>query len=252
MAKQSGLGDRLYVAGYDLSGDIGSLGRIGGGLAGTQDVTGIDKAAMERIGLARDGSLEYSAFWNVATDRAHARLSLLPTTDQVLTYGRGATLGSPAASMVGKQINYDPSRGADGSLTISVQALANGYGLEWGQQLTAGVRTDTGAANGASVDFGVGSTTFGLQAYLHVTAFTGTDATIKLQQSSDDGGADAWADVTGGGFTQVTAGPTSQRIETARGQTVERYLRVVTTTSGGFSSLSFVVMVVRNDTSVVF
>lgn len=249
MAKQAGMGDRLVVAGYDLSGDIGSLGRIGGGLSGTQDVTGIDKSAYERIGLARDGSLEFVAFFNKATDRAHLRLSALPTSDQILTYLRGTTLGNPAASMVGKQINYDPTRAASGELTIAVHALANGYGIEWGRQLTAGIRTDTGATNGSSVDFGTGSTAFGLQAWLHVTAFTGTSVTVKLQESSDDGAGDAWADVTGGAFTAAT-GVTSQRIETGRAQTVERYLRVVTT--GTFSSASFVVAVARNDTAVAF
>lgn len=252
MAKQSGLGDAFWLDGYDLSGDVGSLGRIGGGLSGTQDMTGINKYGMERAGLARDGALEWSAFFNPAVGAAHEVLSALPLTNRIATYGRGTLLGSPAACLVGKQINYDPSRAADGSLTISVQALANGFGLEWGRQLTAGVRTDTGATNGSSVDFGAGSTTFGLQAWLHVTAFTGTDATIKLQQSSDDGAGDPWADVTGGGFTQITAGPTSERIETARNQTVERYLRVATVTTGGFTSLSFVVVVARNDVSVVF
>lgn len=249
MAKQSGLGDRLFVAGYDLSGDIGSLGRIGGGLAGTQDVTGIDKSAMERIGLARDGSLEYTAFFNKAVDRAHLRLSPLPTADQLLTYCRGAALGSPAANLVGKQINYDPSRSADGSLTIEVQTLANGFGIDWGRLLTAGIRTDTAATNGASVDLGVGSTLFGLQAYLHVMAFTGTSVTVKLQESSDNGVGDPWADVVGGAFTAAT-GITSQRIETARGLTVERFLRAVTT--GTFSNAQFAVSVSRNDTAVVF
>jgi hypothetical protein len=176
-------------------------------------------------------------------------LSTLPTTDQILTYCRGAALGSPAASLVGKQINYDPTRAADGSLTIAVQALANGYGIEWGRLLTAGIRTDTSATNGSSVDFGTGSTAFGLQAYLHVFAVTGTSITVKLQESSDDGAGDAWADVTGGAFTAAT-GVTSQRIETARGQTVERYLRVVTT--GTFSNAQFAVAVTRNDVSVVF
>lgn len=252
MAKQSGLGDAFFLGGYDLSGDVGSLGRVGGGLAGTQDVTGINKSAQERIGLARDGALEWTSFFNPALAAAHPVLSSLPTTDRIATYGRGTALGSPAACLVGKQVNYDPSRAADGSLTISVQALANGYGLEWGRQLTAGVRTDTGATNGSSVDLGTGSTAFGLQAWLHVTSFTGTDATIRLQESSDDGSGDAFANVTGGAFTQVTAGPTAERIQTARGQTVERYLRVVTSTTGGFSSLSFVVVVCRNLTSVAF
>ena len=48
MAKTSGLGDNCYVGGYDLSGDIGSLGKISGSVA-TIDVTGINKSAFERI-----------------------------------------------------------------------------------------------------------------------------------------------------------------------------------------------------------
>jgi hypothetical protein len=249
MAKQSGLGDALWVGGYDLSGDSNGVA-IQGGLAGTQDVTGIDVSGHERIGLNRDGSINWTSFFNKATDRAHPVLSTLPTADRILTYCRGTSLGSPAACLVGKQIGYDPNRGEDGSLTIAVQAQANGYGLEWGNLLTAGKRTDTTATNGSSSDFGTGSTAFGLQAYLQVFAFTGTSATIKLQESSDNGGADAWADVTGGAFTAVTTAPTAERIQTGRTQTVERYLRVVT--SGTFSNLVFGVMVNRNDTSVVF
>ena len=157
----------------------------------------------------------------------------------------------PSAATIAKQINYDPTRAADGSLTIAVQALSNAYGLEWGKQLTAGIRTDTGATNGTGVDSGAAGTV-GLQAWLHVTAFTGTDVTIKLQESSDDGSGDAYADVTGGAFTQVTSGPTSERIATSASQAVEQYLRVVTTTTGGFSSLSFAVMVNINATATVF
>lgn len=247
MAKQSGLGDRLFVAGFNLSGDIGSLGTIGGGPA-PLEVTGIDKSAIERIGGVRDGTIEFSAWFNKATDRAHLRLSPLSTADQIVTYCRGTTLGNPAAAMVAKQINYDGDRGADGSFTLAVQALANGYGLEWGRQGTAGIRTDGSATNGSSID-DTASTAFGLQAYLHVFAFTGTSVTVKIQESSDDGAGDAWADVTGGGFTAAT-GVTSQRIATATNLTVERYLRVVTT--GTFSDAQFAVCIVRNQTAPAF
>jgi hypothetical protein len=249
MAKQSGLGDQLWVAGYDLGDDIGS-GSLGGGPAALE-VTGITKSAFERIGGRRDGRFELSVFFNDATDRAHERLSALPTADVLLAYLRGTTLGNPAACLNAKQVNYDPKRAQDGALLVDVEAQANQYGLEWGEQLTAGKRTDTGATNGSSVD-GAAASSFGLQAYLHVFSFTGTDVTIKLQESSDDGGGDAFADVTGGGFTQVTSGPTSERIQTARDLAVERYLRVVTTTSAGFSNLVFGVVVARNATSVVF
>lgn len=248
MGKQSGLGDALFIGGYDLSGDIGSLGRIGGGPA-LLEVTGIDKSAFERIGGLRDGGIEYTSFFNKAAGQQHLRLSTLPTSDVILTYCRGTTLGNPAASIVAKQLNYDGTRADDGALTFDVANPANGYGLEWGRQLTAGKRTDTTATNGTGVDFGTGSTAFGLQAYLQVFAFTGTSVTVKIQESSDNGVGDAFADVVGGGFTAAT-GTTSQRIATASGLTVERYLRVVTT--GTFSNVVFAVNAIRNDTAVVF
>lgn len=248
MAKQSGLGDALYIAGYDLSGDIGAVNSIGGGPA-LLDVTGIDKSAFQRIGGLRDGRIDYTAFFNPAAGQAHLRLSALPTTDVILSYYRGTALGGASANLVAKQLNHDGTRADDGAFTFAGANQGNGFGLEWGTSLTAGKRTDTTATNGSSVDFGTGSTTFGLQAYLHVFAFTGTSVTVKLQESSDDGAGDAWADVTGGGFTAAT-GITSQRIATSSSQTVERYLRVVTT--GTFTNAVFAVSVNRNEVATSF
>jgi len=243
--KSSGLGDRLLVAGYDLSGDIGSVERVAGGPAALT-VTGIDKEAFERIGGLRDGGIDYSAFFNPAAGRAHPRLSSLPTSDQVVTYLRGAALGNAGAAIVAKQLNYDGSRGDDGSLTFTVQAAANDFGLQWGRQLTNGVEAISGASEGTSVDMGF-TGSHGLQAFLHVTAFTGTSVTVKLQESSDDGSSDDWADVTGGAFSAAT-GITAQRIATAADQTVEQYLRAVTTCT--FSAATINVVDVVNDTEV--
>ena len=242
MAKTAGMGDRLYLAGYDVSGDVGSISRIAGGPR-PLSVTGINKEAQERLGGIRDGGLDFMSYFNPAAAQAHARLSPLPTTNVLGTYLRGTTIGNPAASCVAKQVNYDPNRGADGSLTMGVQLVSNGFGVEWGDQLTAGARTDTGATAGTAVDFTAGSS-FGLQAYLQVTAFSGTDVTITIQESSDNAG-DAYANVVGGAFASVT-GITSERIATATNLAVERYLKVTTSTTGGFTSVTFVVMVVRN------
>lgn len=248
MAKQSGLGDNLYVAGVNVSGDISALGRVGGGPAALES-TGIDKYGYERLGGLRDGAIEFTSFFNPAVGAAHPTFGALPRTDVGVIYCRGTTLGNPGAACVAKQANYDGSRGNDGSFTFSVSALSNGYGIEWGKLLTAGQRTDTTATNGTGVDFGAAGS-FGLQAHLQVFAFTGTSVTIKLQQSSDNGGGDAFSDVTGGGFTLVTTAPGTQRIETARGQAVERYLRVVTT--GTFSNLVFAVVAAVNPVATVF
>lgn len=243
MAKQSGLGDNLYVAGVDLSGDIGSLGSISTP-RGVTDVTGIDKSAVERLLTHKDGLIDYSAFFNPAN--AHLALNDLPTADQILTYGRGTVLGSPAACMVAKQLNYDGTRGNDGSLTFGVQAQANGFGLEWGRQLTAGKRTDASATNGTGVDHTTVSTAFGWQAYLHVFAFTGTSVTVTLQDSADNV---SFANIAGGAFTAAT-GVTSQRLAGGATDTVRRYVRAIT--SGVFTNAVFAVGFVRNEAAVSF
>jgi hypothetical protein len=251
VAKESGLGDNAYVGGYDLSTNVMALGRIGGGPQ-VLDATDITMSGNARMGGLRDGAIEFTAFFDDESGMAHPVLSALPTADALVTYCRGTTLGNPAACCIGKQIGYDGNLGNDGSLPLSVSVQSNGYGVEWGRLATAGKRTDTGATNGSSIDQGTGSTNFGLQAYLQVLSFTGTDVTITIEESSDDGAGDAFAAVTGGAFTQVTSAPTTERIYTARDLTVERYLRVATSTSGGFSEITFAVVIVRNDTTVTF
>jgi hypothetical protein len=249
VTKQAGLGMRLSVGGVDLSGDIGALSRIGGGLAGTQDVTAINQSAMDRAGLLRDGSIEWSAFLNTAAGGAHATFSALPTADQIMTVHTGTAIASAAASIVAKQVNYDPTRGADGALTIAGQDLGNGFGLEWGDQLTAWQRTDTAATNGAGVDFAA-TTAFGLAAVLHCYSVTGTSVTVKIQHSDDDAGTDPYADVTGAAFTAVAVAPAAQRIATATGLSVKRWLRVVTT--GTFNPATFTVQAAKFETATVF
>ena len=250
MAKSSGLGDGLLIAGYDASGDIQQLGSISGGPA-LLNFTAINKSAYERQGGLRSGQIEMTTFFNTVavTGATHEKLSALPRTDVILTYCRGTALGDPAASLVGKQVNYDPTRGDDGMLTFGVSAQSNGYGIEWGRQLTAGVRTDTAATNGTSIDTAA-SASFGGQAYLHVTAFVGTDVTIKIQDSADNS---SFTDVASFAFTQVTAAPASERIALGNTATIRRYVRAITVTTGGFTSVSFAVNVVKNEIAgVVF
>jgi hypothetical protein len=242
MGKQSGLGDNCYVGGYDLSGDIGSLRTIGAPMS-PLEVTGISKSAPERLGGVRNGQFEFSSFWNTAALQEHAALSTLLTTDRLITYCRGTSLGDPAACMLGKQINYDPARTADGGMMASVQAQSNGYGLEWGVQLTAGVRTDSSATSpGTGVDT-LASASFGIQAYLQVFSFAGTSVTITVQDSADNA---SFANISGlSAFTVVSSAPTTERIFSTNTTTVRRYLRVIT--AGTFSNAAFSVVVVKNE-----
>lgn len=81
-----------------------------------------------------------------------------------------------------------------------------------------------------------------LAAYLQVTELTlgGYDSvTVKIQESSSDGGGDPFADkVT---FTNITADTTAERI--AIGSSVEQYTRVTLTWNGTGSSESVTLLV---------
>lgn len=245
MAKQSGLGDGLFLDSYDLSGDIGSLQRVAMPIA-TLDVTGIVKRAHERIAGQHDGAIDYSAFWNpsAAASVPAYKAGLNGGADRLVTYCRGLTVGSPAASLVSKQSSVEWTRGQDGALTGAISAVGNSYGLDWGNLLTAGARIDTVAASGASYD-GAASSAFGWQAYLHVLAITGTSVTLTLEDSANNS---TWATVTGGAFTAASAAG-QQRLAGGRTATLRRYVRA--TSSGTFSSATFVVSVARNQVAAL-
>lgn len=320
MAKSSGLGDNLWISGNDLSGDTQS-GKVSGGPA-LLDFTAINNLAMVRQGGERSANIQWTSYWN--STGAHPVLSALPTTDILATYvcnqgSASAAIGNPAYNVQGKQLNYDPTRTNTGALTMAITVDSNGFSAEWGNLLTAGIRTDTGATNGTAFD-GAGGfatpavpasttpvtntsalpmtvvisggtvttvlvngvsagsgdgtysvpqggtiavtysvaptwtwtavTAFGAQAYLHVFSFTGTDATVKIQDSADNA---TFADVTSLAFAQTTSGPGYQRISIGNTATLRRYVRASTITSGGFSNMQFAVVLVRNmNSGVVF
>lgn len=153
MAKQSGLGDYLFAGGYDISGDVGSVQ----GLRMPSNLlpdTGLDKSAFERMYGLIDGGLAFNNYFNDALLAEHVALKV-PRKALGLAYFKGGAIGNQAFALLAKQLNYDYNRGADGSLIGSVDSqLDAGYPPEWCEQLTAGKRTDTAAANGSGLNGG--------------------------------------------------------------------------------------------------
>src|SRR3990167_4459710 len=202
MAKSAGLAESLFVSGVDISGDVGSVDTISA-RSGVLDVTAIDKAAHERILSHTDGEITFNHFFNDAAGQEFATLKAKGSdADRVVCYFHGSAIGNMAAGMVAKQINYDLTRGADGSLARATQCLADGKGLEYCEQLTAGKRTDTSATTGSSLN-NAASSALGLSAYLQVFSVAGTSVTVSIEQSSNDGGGDPFAAILT--FTAVLA-----------------------------------------------
>ena len=242
MAIEAGLADQLFVSGYDLSSDVGSIQRIAAP-SGVLDITPINTSGHVRIYSHFDGAIDFGQYFNDAALAEHVALKAKAAgADRVATYFHGSGIGEVAAGMIAKQITYDWSRGQDGSLTGTTNLLANAKGLEWCDQLTAGKRTDTSATNGSSLNNGA-ATNLGLAAYLQVFSVVGTSVTVAVQSSSDNGGGDPFAAVLT--FTAVAAGALGEeRKATATLTTaVEQYLRVAT--SGTFSSAVFAVCATR-------
>lgn len=249
--KTHGMGDQLWVGGYDLGASTNSLSRIGGGNTPIP-MTDITQSAMAREGGPRDGGMDIVSFWNPDAGGSHEKYSALPTADVIATYAHTTAIGGPSANVIGKQLNYDGNRTQDGGYLLNVSAQANGYGLQWAFQATAGMRTDTSAQAAAAVTaFDQGSASpgaFGLVMWVHLRAFTGTSVTIKLQESSDNS-ADAYVDVVGATTGALTTAPQALRVATGA-IAVERYLKVVTV--GTFSNAAFAVSVYRHRIATVY
>lgn len=240
MAKQSGLGDQLFIGGYDIGADINSIGSLSTP-RGVLDATAITQSGNARIFGLRDASAEFVSYFDPATDQAHDALSALPTADTQVMYLRGTGVGSEAFCMVGKQIDYNPNRGDDGSLLFTTSAQSNGFGADWSDQLTAGKVTHASGASTAGLDT-TASASFGWQAYLQVFSVGSGTATITIEDSADNA---AFATLSGGVFTNATT-RTFERLQSSSATaTVRRYLRV--TTSGVFTNLVFAVAITKND-----
>lgn len=90
----------------------------------------------------------------------------------------------------------------------------------------------------AATNNGAGIDTRGFEKALAVfysaPSGTGSTSDCKLQESSDDGGSDAYADVTNATFTQVTtAGGAKSQTMNINLNKRKRYLRLVHTGAGG-------------------
>lgn len=235
MAKQTGLGMKLYLQGMDMSGDVGSIQTLRTSL-NPIDVTSIESSAMERIAGLRDGEITFNCFFNNADDETHDALAALPTTDVLCMVLTGTTAGSPVFCLTAKQINYDWSRNADGSMQGTVTLLASaGVPLEYAELLVAKT-THASAADETGIDFGSQTTAGAIGFLQHFSAASGT-VEYDLEDSSDstDGDDGNWANL--GAFSDVATpyAATAQRI--AISGTVERWVRA--STNGTFTDAEF-------------
>lgn len=125
MAKVSGLTTSVTVASNDISNDITSINVDTP--YGEQEITGLDKSAVERLLLRADCTGTMNGVFNTAANKSHATLKTPGSKTFVIVYPGPATLTFTAVTT-----NYALSMGDDGSLTWSVGwGLSSGTAAAW-------------------------------------------------------------------------------------------------------------------------
>ncbi|MFF6966035.1 hypothetical protein ACFY9G_22065 [Streptomyces anthocyanicus] len=208
------------------------------------EVTGLDKFALERVGGVRSGRIEWTSYFNPSNNRAHQVLSALPGENTQIMYCRGTALGSAAACMTGKQIDYAPTREADGHLKIAVRAESDGFGLEWGNQLTAGVKSlvNSLTEQNATFEGGIGTWATHLNSTVtHSTAVARTGSGSLAIASTSTSNAAASHDTPVAEGIRVTPGHTYLVQAWFRAATISRNVQILVnwhTAAGAYISTS--------------
>lgn len=238
MAKKAGYPQNFFIGGYDLSGDVGVMDRVAGPRT-TLAANGLNSSAMERLIALSSGEMSFRTYFNDAANQQHVALKGLGTTDKVAMWFTGTTLDDVCAMLNGKQINYDPTRGADGSLLFLTQVLGNADPIEWGNTVTAGKITHSSA--GSSTGSIGTQTTNGAVGYINIFSVGSGTPTFILQDSQDtSNGIDGtWATL----ITFATQAQGAERKEVSG--TIDKGLRM--TTTGSFANAVFAVGLRRGE-----
>ena len=216
-------------------GGTGTNVSINGVLQGTFDGTyGVPIGGT--IALTYTGAPTWNWF---ALGTVQDAISGMPLTDQIVSYLQGTTLGNISACMVSKESSYSPTRDNTGGLTLKADWVSNAFGLEWGKQITAGLRTDNGPVTGAFFDLGAASA-FGCQAYLQLIELVGTNIDVTITHATTSGGAYS----TLVDFGSLTTYPNAVRIAVSNTTTVNEFLKVVS--AGTFTQAIFAVTFMQN------
>ena len=245
---------RAYVDGYDLSGDVMSVGELTV-LWQDDSVAGLNwgvKGTLLGRPTANAGPL--NALLNSDPGRIHALTTFQTPAARNVMIPMGIRAapaqGDPVFCGVFEQIKYGSTPGENiagvtmefGSMDSTAQI---NYGALWGVMLHAlGLESAVNSANGIADALGVQTLLGGWMMY-QITAYGGTgSAEIKVQDSTTAGGV--YADVTGltSGAIAHTAMPTSGIIQLATTATVRAYTRwqIVLT---GLTSVTFALAFMR-------
>lgn len=198
----------------------------------------LDATTVNNVGAFRtyvqgfkSGSLQGSGIFDsddTDADRIHDVLSAAYTsgTAQNVTASRGVvTVGAPALMMDGSVMTYDIPHDTGALIMVNATWRANSS-IKFGRWLMNALQA-AGTNNGTSLD-NAAATTNGGFLQVHLYNDDASDVDVKLQHSTNN---TDWVDVSGGTVNNLSATRTSGSASVTG--TINRYIRVVATVTGG-------------------
>lgn len=181
--------------------------------------TGVVTASIEHSGAFFDTTSLHAVLADVAD-------SVQETADCICAGFGGDTLGQPFIGFSGAYKGEYSALCQIGNLTKANTKFIFSGAVDEGVILHP-LTARTVDYNHTTVDQLAG-TTAGGAGYVQCTDYSGlTSAVVKIQHSTDDA---IWSDLIT--FTNITAAPASERVATAAGATVNRYVRAIVDVTG--------------------
>jgi hypothetical protein len=230
---------KLWLGGYDLSGDMNALALEYG--AETQDNTTFGQDTRTMLGGLKTVRARHEGLWNGGADQVDDVLfSQINVANTPMTFGpqTGAD-GEAGYSFQSKVASYAPGASVGEMFAFNVSAEAAGAPLVRGTIMHNAARTATG--NGTARQLGAVAVGQKLYAALHVVAVSGTAPTLDVTVESDDASGFA-SGITRGTFTQATA-IGAQWLTPVAGAITDDWWRVGYTIGGTTPSFTFIVIV---------
>jgi hypothetical protein len=234
MATHSFKDCRLFIGGFNLSGDINSvqLAYSAGALDQTVfgNATKVNVAGLKDIQLSHSGFVQYGA--NLVDNAINSQIGIDNVPITIIP--SNAAVGDPAFLFKGMHSSWQQGGGVGELIKFSASAAAGGEDLIKGWVLENGNTAKVAAGNTTAALCNNASATQYIYAALHVLAFNGTSVTCTLQSAPAANFANSANRVV---FTAASA-VGSQYANRVIGPVTDTYWRV--NYAGTFNTTNFV------------
>lgn len=234
MAKIHGKNTDLYIAEFDLNADVNNVTLDIG--VDVSEITSFEDTYKEFVEGTGGFNFALDAFWNGATDALDEELNAMIGNNSFLftSVPPGDTVGNVGYSGLVHLTSKSKSASISGPVTLAMSGEGH---KELSRTVVINKAAHTVDGQTASHNYG-GAGSDKVTSYLHVVAYSGfTSVVVKVQESSDDGAGDAFADI----ITHATiTGLTSERLQSSAAG--EQYLRADVNVTGT-GSITFLLAV---------